>query len=1184
MTVTVNEEEKIRQQGNWSLAELRLIRRWLGSVVITLLVIAYLTFLGLLLAERGREHLPAQPLDAMWQSVLKLVDYILHHPAVYYWNSQTFPAFVLVRDILGKSAALLFGSMIVALVLGVILGLNAALSKRKLSSAIVLSLSVLGISTPSFLLAMLFWILNIYVHNTFNIKVLPSAGFGWDAHMVFPILVLAMRPMAQIAQITYVSLTDVLKQDYIRTAQSKGLTWRVVRNRHALRNILIPVFTTLGTSLRFSLASLPVVELFFDWPGVGSALFDAINQGDITLVVDLLLSLGLFFLFVNLMLEILFPLFDARIADEGHEAGAEDAQSFRMWWGRIFETIRFLWNDLIHGRKDQKGQLPPLPSIDDRNKSHEEVGVAHSNIRWTLRNIVSNPSLIIGTILVIGLIGLVLFGHNLTSANPYQTNDVLMINGQINAAPFKPSTTFPWGSDYIGRDIQALVFYGAKQTLSLAFFGMVARLLLGTLLGALAGWQKNGWFDRLVTGAVGVWAAFPVTLFAMILIQGLGIQQGMWVFVLAICIVGWGEIAQFVRGQVIAIKPQFYIESARSVGLRSDQIMIRHVIPNLINGLVTLAALEMGGVLMLLAELGYLNIFLGGGFQAMIGEVGRMVPVIVNYSDVPEWASMIANVRQWWRSYPWMAVYPGVAFLISIFAFNLIGEGLRRFLDDSHANLSRLFNKYTFSAAIGSVVILTLVLNSSSPMTIYRPEALKFNPQNVLKDIEILSAPDMQGRETGTPGAEKAADYIAQRMKEVGLIPAGEHGTFFQKQPSPRLHLTQTPTLDLLNKNGDVTESYVYRTDFVESVESHSYGVGKGKVMGLAFGARIDTGNAGDPYNLYGTDALDRVVIVRSSDLQNVNRGAVNGILVIADDPSVFQRKYVYPYEGSYFLSSQRKTPVMYISAQLADQLLATAGSNLADLSQMAATVAPGTVLTTQPGATVQMSLQPEETEDFTNEFYINVLGVYPGAGAVQGLDNQVIIVSAYYDGVGVGPDGTVYPGANDNASGVATMLEMARLLKQSAYKPDKTVLFVAWAGGERGERLSVTNIMNARPGGLDLTVEEVIELSGVGYGKGNSIAIGEDTSYRMVRLFQSAANKIGVPTTTRGRNPHYGQQIVNQFGDRTALTLSLSWDGSDDLAHTTADTPKIIDPHKLYDVGSVTSLVLFYLSRETNY
>jgi ABC-type dipeptide/oligopeptide/nickel transport system permease subunit len=106
----------------------------------------------------------------------------------------------------------------------------------------------------------------------------------------------------------------------------------------------------------------------------------------------------------------------------------------------------------------------------------------------------------------------------------------MMIDGEIGAPPYPPSETFPWGTDHIGRDVQGLVLYGARQTLLLAFFGMVARMALGSMLGAVAGWWQGGRFDRLVVGAMSVWAAFPTTIFALLLIEGLGIQQGMWVY------------------------------------------------------------------------------------------------------------------------------------------------------------------------------------------------------------------------------------------------------------------------------------------------------------------------------------------------------------------------------------------------------------------------------------------------------------------------------------------------------------------------------------------------------------------------------------------------------------------------------------------------------------------------------
>jgi hypothetical protein len=95
---------------------------------------------------------------------------------------------------------------------------------------------------------------------------------------------------------------------------------------------------------------------------------------------------------------------------------------------------------------------------------------------------------------------------------------------------------------------------------------------------------------------------------------------------------------------------------------------------------------------------------------------------------------------------------------------------------------------------------------------------------------------------------------------------------------------------------------------------------------------------------------------------------------------------------------------------------------------------------------------------------------------------------------------------------------------------------------------------------------------------------LGDDSSYRLIKLFQAAAGKYNDPTTTRGRSPHYGREASPGFGDRRALTLSISWDGSDALAHTPRDVPELIDPQKLTSVGRTTLLTLMVLCRETDY
>lgn len=1159
--------------------ELRILGRRVLDSLLILLAIGFMTSWGLILAQHGREGTPAPPLAGAWEALTALVQYLVSHPAMYFLGRSQVPWFQEVSAALGHSAGLLLLSMVVALLLGLPLGIAAARARYRIASAITVVISVLGASTPSFLFAMLLWVVNIWVHQATGLRVLPATGFGWDSHLVMPTLVLAMRPLAQIAQITYVTLRDALKQDFARTAYAKGLAWRRIFSVHLLRNILIPILNTLGSSLRFSLSSLPVIELFFHWPGVGSTLLDAINAGIGPLVMDLTLSLGLFFLVVNLVLEFFFPLIDPRLSSTAAEARLDGSESATGWMKTAGELVRAWIADLRRVFKPLHTPLPPLSLGTHPNLARPEHAV--SRTRVILRSALGNPVLILGAVMIASLVALAIFGGRLETTTAYQVHGVMRIDGAYSAPPFKPSSIFPWGTDNIGRDIQALVLAGAGRTLSLAFYGMLARLAVGAILGLLAGWQRGGQFDRLVTGAVGIWAAFPATVFAMIVIQALGIQQGMWVFILAISFVGWGEVAQFVRGQVISLSSSPFIESARSIGARVDQILLRHILPNLVNPLVVLAALEMGGILVLLAELGFLNVFMGGGFRVMTGETGSMAPIIAFYSDVPEWSALIANVREQWRSHTWMALYPGWAIFLAIMAFNLFGEGLRRFLEDAAISLSRLFTRRGLVLLAGIGVAVALVLSSSSPLSTYRAESLKFDQAQVLEDIRVLSSPELQGRETGLPGADLAAIYIAQRMAQIGIFPAGERHGYYQRLVQPRRHLLGLPSLALLDDSSRALKEFDYRAEFREiSFFPRSRGQAQGRVMGVAYGPPVQADSTSE-YGLGNSSAVDHVIIVRAGDLSKVISRRVKAVLVIADAPAELNRRDVYPYR---LIAAEDERPYLLITEEVADLLLRTAGSSLQQLDAARTALGPGQVQLTGEGMPVSISLPVGDSADLLNEAYLNVIGVIPGQGHFMGMEDQVIVVSAYYDGLGTDPQGVVFSGANDNASGVALMLELARLLKTSAYQPDKTVLFVAWAGGERQEGLSTSDILNARPGANQMTVEALIELSGVGAGTGSSLAIGNDSSYRMIQLFQKAAGRYGVRTTTRGRGPHYGLPTPRILGGREAMTLSVSWDGSDQLAHTPQDSFAAIDPGKLRQAGQSTYLTLLVLARESEY
>jgi uncharacterized protein len=221
---------------------------------------------------------------------------------------------------LPRSLGLLAVSLLLAVVIGLPLGIGAGLRRKTRFSGALVFLSVLGISTPSYFAAMLLIWSGVWLYRTTGSDFLPLHGFGWDAHLILPALVLAARPAANVMRLGYNALVEVLDADFVRTAHAKGLGPRVVLLRHVLRNAGVPLITTVAVSLRFSLAILPIVEYIFNWSGVGEELLAAIQAHDVNTVIGMVLPLALIFVVVNVFLEIVYVIIDPRLRTQ--EAGA----------------------------------------------------------------------------------------------------------------------------------------------------------------------------------------------------------------------------------------------------------------------------------------------------------------------------------------------------------------------------------------------------------------------------------------------------------------------------------------------------------------------------------------------------------------------------------------------------------------------------------------------------------------------------------------------------------------------------------------------------------------------------------------------------------------------------------------------------------------------------------------------
>jgi ABC-type dipeptide/oligopeptide/nickel transport system permease component len=182
-----------------------------------------------------------------------------------------------------------------------------------------LTLTVVGVSIPSFFLALLLLVADIRFYQRTGLGLFPAYGISVHRtdsllpQVIAPALVLAARPLAHITRVTFITISEVLTRDYIRTARGKGLGPSVVFWKHTLRNAGVSILTAIVVSLRFALGSLPVVEVLFDWPGLGVTMLNGIYEHESAVVSTLALSMGVTFLLVTLVADLIYRFIDPRL-------------------------------------------------------------------------------------------------------------------------------------------------------------------------------------------------------------------------------------------------------------------------------------------------------------------------------------------------------------------------------------------------------------------------------------------------------------------------------------------------------------------------------------------------------------------------------------------------------------------------------------------------------------------------------------------------------------------------------------------------------------------------------------------------------------------------------------------------------------------------------------------------------
>jgi len=218
------------------------------------------------------------------------------------------PAMELVFERLGNTYLLASAAAILGVVIALPLGILSAVKRNSLIDLISSAFASLGNAMPNFWLGLM-----LIIIFSVNLRILPAFGALEPAAIIMPAITLAVGTAARLSRITRSSMLEVLNQDYIRTAYSKGLSDRRVLYQHALRNALIPIVTVFGLQLGWLLGGSVIVESVFSWPGLGRLMIESINVRDITVVQAGLLWFALSFLVINFVIDLLYVYLDPRI-------------------------------------------------------------------------------------------------------------------------------------------------------------------------------------------------------------------------------------------------------------------------------------------------------------------------------------------------------------------------------------------------------------------------------------------------------------------------------------------------------------------------------------------------------------------------------------------------------------------------------------------------------------------------------------------------------------------------------------------------------------------------------------------------------------------------------------------------------------------------------------------------------
>lgn len=823
-----------------------------------------------------------------------------------------------------------------------------------------------------------------------------------------------------------------------------------------------------------------------------------------------------------------------------------------------------------------------------------------------------NIPLILGSMIVLLLLIIVFFGGEMTSHNPYAVNlathlykdgEMIVVKPQM---PPNPANVM--GTDVLGRDIFSCILAGAKITFTLALLTTLFKFIVSLPIAFFAGFGGKI-SSKIIKFFSKSFSAIPALIVSILLLklwffQSFDLNPSTIVFALVMTFVSWGRLSAILKDRVEDILSKDFFEGEVAIGKSKFLIAVQNVLPHLTATIIIHLFLEMGRSLVLIAQLGVFEVYVGrnGLDPAMIYEnppVGFGLDFMPNYH--PEWGAMLSASRYAiMAGKMWIVLFPVAAFFVSVIGFSLVGEGLKIEINKRTSRVITWLRKVPFHlspktffyeirnyksskiplAIKTSIICIILVILLIPP-----PKSLYYlDTESVFSHIEELAKEKYEGRKLDTKGRDEAAEYISSTLEEMGIRPFFENGYVQELSSRNEFIQLRKSKIQVKDSSNNMLLELQYGKDYTIDTlyylmnEISEYSLTSWIVTEEEYYSE-DYLNIERPDNVVegGDDTLEFLVEHYNTDLLRTYRNPVFvyvddpgfnfsklngiskarnviGVIAPTDDESKLNNMYGYRTEGFYRLYGRySRANIIYVSRDVGNSI-----KRLMEENQKC-----------------MLSLENNMSfKDYMNYKNIGVVIKGKDRQKQEGETDKLIIATNYdYFGNEYERDnkGLLY-----NGSSVGTVIEIARKLNEIEEKPNLDIVFLFFDGskffGKTGADMYVNKIGHA------IDDDFAITLNNLGSKQSDTLYI--DTSrastqnpnyFQYVKYIQKRAGELGIKMQEEPLIECYEDiNRLGKFGGKGILIESINNRQQQDLDFSEQKNLEIIDKDALEKQGQL--------------